>query len=124
MLYVSMSLTMIAVIAVMYVWAKTRDSQPHAIYKWLIYLLLLIGFLILACQVSRGLMKMMCHDDNKEMHMRHHPGMMGDMECCPGMGMHAREDKCLEERAGLKKECCDEEDEHHEHMASDSSMSH
>jgi hypothetical protein len=124
MFYISICFTLLTILAALYVWAKTKNDQPHNLFKWLIYLVILAGFLLLACQFSRGLMRMKNGGNHEEKMMMMHHGkgmMMGDMNCCEGM---RRGDKCLEERSGtMKKECCEEEDDDaHEDM--DSTMHH
>lgn len=136
MLYVSICLTLLTLIAAMHLWAKTQKEQPNALYKWLIYLIVLVGFLILICQLTRGAMRMMHREhhgmmDKEMMFKNHHMMMMQGMhedededECCEGMKNGAMKEDCDEHIGKGMKEGEEESDDDDDGVMPNDTMRH
>ncbi len=107
-IYISICITLLTLIAAMHLLLKANTQQVSSLFKWISYLIVTVGLLILVCQVVRGVMMMRHHDNDRMEHshmfMRHHG--MGNMDCCMGMkgqgGMRCCE---MDEEKG---ECCEE----------------
>ena len=130
MLYISICLTLLTIVAAVNLLLKIQKEQVPSLYKWLTYFVILVALLILVCQISRGAMKMMCHGNNegcnqKEMgygnRHRMHMQMMGGN--CEGMkNCEMIDGKCImKDGKEMKKECCEEEDDDEGEMHHDSS---
>jgi len=121
MLYISICITLLTIVATLYVWSKMHQAQPNKFYNWIIYGVLLVSFVILFCQLSRGVMRMCCHKGGPPHEMR----CEDDMACRNHEMMQQRHmDKCLMERSGMKKECGEDEDDDDETTDSTSHQSH
>ena len=124
MLYVSICLTLLTIVAAIHLLLKINKEQGASIYKWLTYLVIVVALLILVCQISRGAMKMMCHEndekcDRKEMvfrkHHQMHMRMMGEEgedNCGEMKDCEMIDGRCImKDGKEMKKECCEEEDD-------------
>lgn len=125
MLYLSISITLLVMIAAMHLLAKAKKETLGSLFTWITYFIILVATLILICQIARG-MKRMCSHKEKGMHgmmmggMGHHMMMRGEcneeMEGCEGMGgrMEGCEgnmkcDEGMKDCKGMKG--CEEEDD-------------
>lgn len=90
----------VAITIVLYYLAKAVKEGRGRGFKWAGYILLVVGFLVLGCSLSGGLMRMMHHGDGERYGWYHHGGcpMMGRGHCCDD------DDKC--DMKGSDKNCC------------------
>ena len=79
LIYMAISVEIVAITAVLFFLAKAGLSTA---LRWVGYILLLVGFLIMVCTVTRGLGMMMHHKTEASEHC-HMGGMQGG---CPMMG--------------------------------------
>jgi len=81
MYYISVSVTLLTLLAAMYLFAKTNKEELGKFFKILMYIVVIAAFLLFLCQLSRGF-RMMCSPKGEcgprmEMGMgMHHQGMM------------------------------------------------
>ena len=86
MLYLTISITLLVMIAAMHLLAKARKENLGSMFTWITYIIILIATLVLICQVARGC-KRMCSPKEKGMHHMMMRGMCNEeMEGCEGMG--------------------------------------
>ena len=125
MLYLSICITLLVIIAAMHLLAKAKKENLGSLFTWITYGIIIVASLILLCEVARGAMKMRHHEENG-MHemmmgegmMRHHMmmGRMGcddEMGCCDEMRGHQgnmKSDEGMSSCKGMKK-CCDDDDD-------------
>jgi hypothetical protein len=110
-IYITICITLLTIIAAMHLVLKANSAGVGSIFKWISYFIVLVGLLILLCQLARGYKMMRHHGDGEckeECHpwMRCHDGMMGGMHGCNKMGDHCGMMKCCdmdEEREGKCK---------------------
>jgi len=107
--HIMISIEILTIIAVLLFLAKVKKDMLGKGFKWVGYILLVIGFLTLLCTLTGGIMRMACpqHCEMGAPGMCH-PGMCGHgMGHCDGMkgdGMH--------EGGGMMKDgkpCCSSE---------------
>lgn len=112
MLFITICLTLLTLIAAMHLLAKTQKESLGSLFKWISYVIIIVSLLILVCEITRGVRKMTCRDGEKcgkkGMPMGHRMMMRG---MYPG-----HMDECMMGRGGMKRECCEEEMECEEHM--------
>jgi hypothetical protein len=107
-IYISICITLLTLIAAMHLILKAHSQQVSAMFKWICYLIVLAGLLILICQAARGIMRMRHHgddDDIEECHSmyKHHGGMKG-MHSCMMYGHGGM--KCCDMEEDDDDECC------------------
>ncbi len=105
MMYISICVTLLTMIAAMHLLAKTNKEALGSLFKWVSYAVLIVASLLLLCQVTRGIAKMCCHKECKEKShcemgkMGGHRGMMmmekecrmhGEEGCCEMEKMHKK----------------------------------
>ena len=97
--YVLICLEIISITVVLHFLAKADLKKG---LKWAGNILLIVGFLIMACTVTRGLMTMMHHDKDG---MEQSCPMMGGRHMHGGCMMH---DGCCQMHDGMMKDgkCC------------------
>lgn len=104
--YVSVAFTLIALIAGMYLLAKSKAENLGKFFTLVSYFIVIVAFLSLLCQMGRGTMMMACST-----------GICPPSEkCMPGMTMHKEimmrsgdgEEECFESRShcGGMSHCC------------------
>jgi len=108
-IYITICITLLTIIAGMHLILKSKNEGTSAIFKWISYLIVLAGLLILLCQVVRGVM-MMRHHGDMECKEECHPWMrcnngMNTMNGCSMMGNHSGMRKCCD--MDKEQECCD-----------------
>src|SRR5690349_21834050 len=102
-IYISICITLLTLIAAMHLLLKANTQQVSSLFKWISYLIVTVGLLILLCQVVRGVMMMRHHGDN-DCKEECHPWL----KCNPGMrGMHGG---CMMYGHGGMR-CCDMDEE-------------
>jgi hypothetical protein len=115
MLYLSICITLLVMIAAMHLLAKAKKENLGSLFTWVTYIIIVVTTLVLICQVARGC-KRMCSPKEKEMHhmMMGRMGCEEEMEGCSGMGNQHQNMKCEEwigDCKGMKKGCSDDDDD-------------
>jgi hypothetical protein len=105
MMYISIAITLFALMAGMLLLAKTKKEGLGKFFSWISYIVIVISFLLLLCQLTHGIMRMTCcrsmqgncmmdkesacpvgrcgpHGGNM---MMHHGWMRGDAQCMEEM---------------------------------------
>jgi hypothetical protein len=105
-IYVTICVTLLTIIAGMHLILKSNSAPgTSAIFKWISYFIVLVGLLILLCQVVRGISRMRHHGD-KDGYEECYSGMHGMSGCCMMMSGHGGMKCCdMEEEEG--DACCD-----------------
>src|SRR5260221_10294914 len=62
MLYISISITLFALLGGMYLLAKTKKEMLGKFFTWISYLIIVVSLLVLICQCTRGVMRMVYHN--------------------------------------------------------------
>jgi hypothetical protein len=106
-IYISICVTLLTLIAAMHLLLKAKKEEVSSLFKWISYFIVLVGLLILLCQLARGIKQMLHHGDGEcreECHpwMRCGDGGMGGMHG----GMHGY---MMYGHDGMK--CCDMDEE-------------
>jgi hypothetical protein len=97
-IYISICITLLTIIAAMHLLLKANAQQVSSLFKWIAYFIVLVGLLILFCQIARGIMRMR-HHGNEDCKEECHPWL----KCDRGMtGMHG----CMMNGHGNMR-CCD-----------------
>ena len=114
MILISIALSLLALVAGMYLLDKTKKEGLGKFFSFISWLVIVVAILTLLCSLARGGMKMRRH--HMEERMECHRGMMGGGDCCMPMGGHKgmmRED-CFDEKMGgdkMRGHCGDMEEE-------------
>jgi hypothetical protein len=102
MILISFSIALIAIVFGAKLLAQSQKDNLGALYKYLAWFIMVMGFLVLLCDGARGFMGM-CHRGearmNKEYMMRGDDGMMGGGDCQMMMRCH-RGHMCHEDGCG------------------------
>jgi hypothetical protein len=106
MLLISISLALLALAAGMLLLDKTRKDSLGNFFRYMSWLIIIISLLVVACDLTRSVIRLTCHHGYYHDRDMEHCGM-GMMH---GKGMHMN---CCEEMMGGKKmrgHCCEMED--------------
>ena len=99
MILISISLSLLALTAGMFLLDKTKKEGLGNFYNIISWLIIVVSLLALLCSLTRGGLKM-TRKHHTEYMERCGPGMMGGKDCCMPMGGH---------RGGMMRgECCDD----------------
>ena len=106
----ALSAEIIALVAVLYFVAKAKKEHINKWFRWAGYVLLICGFLMLACTMMAGLRGMVHHARyHKEIWKMEHNMMMGKgMGMHRGMGMMRGMEDCCCCCGGMRGECPEE----------------
>ena len=80
------SLALLAIVAGMYLLAKTKKEELGKLFKWVSYIVVICGFLCLACLLGQGIVHLSCRTGICGPERCHGMGMMPGGPHC-GMGM-------------------------------------
>ncbi|MEI6508166.1 MAG: hypothetical protein WCO54_06745 [Bacteroidota bacterium] len=113
MIYISICITLLTLIAAMYLLAKSKKEELGSLFKWISYGIIAVSILLLVCQLTRGACRMMhCGKEKCGPEMGMHRGMergMMNHEMCGGRGgeeMECREGGMMRGGdCGEKMEC-------------------
>ena len=99
MILISISFSLLAIVAGMYLLDKTKKEGLGKFYSFISWLVIVVSILTLLCSLTRGFGRMCCRHDRGSMEMCR-PGMMGGEDCCMPMRGH--------HRGMMREDCCDE----------------
>jgi hypothetical protein len=99
MILISISFSLLALVAGMFLLDKTKKEGLGNFYNLISWLVIVVSMLTLLCSLTRGVWRMSCrHNMERSMEMCR-PGMMGGGDCCMPMRGH---------RGMMREDCCDE----------------
>lgn len=98
MILISIALSLLALVAGMYLLDKTKKEGLGKFFKFISWLVIVASMLILLCALTRGVWRMSCRNSMGNSMEMCRPGMMGD-DCCMPMRGH---------KGMTREECCDE----------------
>ena len=106
MILTSISLSLLALVAGMYLLDKTSKEGLGKFYNFISWVVIVVSMLTLLCALARGGMKMSRRQHMEERMEMCRPGMMGGKDCCMPLGGHRggmMRDKCCDEMMGGDK---------------------
>lgn len=115
MIHLSISVTLLSIVAAMYLLHKTQKENLGGLFKWVSYIVLAVAVATLLCQLTCGIMMMRCHGQEGSCRPRgmgqHHMMMRG--HCGPGEDCGKDEDchgkgSCSGNKSECNGECEDE----------------
>jgi hypothetical protein len=108
--YFGICIEILAITAVLFFLAKVKKDMLGNGFKWAGYILLVCGFLVLAGTLTRGVIRLAHHGNEKYENcgMRHGCPMMGRGHCCE------EDDENCDMKEG--KECCKDSMKMHHDM--------
>ncbi|HLG34336.1 MAG TPA: hypothetical protein VI757_05595 [Bacteroidia bacterium] len=116
MILTSISLSLLALVAGMYLLDKTKKEGLGKFYNFISWVVIVVSMLILLCALTRGVWRMSCRHDMRSSMEMCRPGMMGNDGCMPMRGHHMKmmRGDCCEEMMGggkMRGRCGDMEEE-------------